>query len=197
MKCALWLLFLGQAWSVWGQTNIVLPNSDQSGATADKPVVSTNVDLDVSRSQSAEQVRNNCILGRRSICGKILQVLPGGLVVESGYTDLLRPELNKTWWVPGLVSAHRPADLIESAAVGSPCVGVVFLTDIPKIRGSGPRPKQYDYVVLLGYPAGKYTYSSVGDIRKTVRQFSANLLQAVDINIAAEKKSDPSTTEVK
>jgi len=33
-----------------------------------------------------------CIEGRRRICGKVLQIVPEGLVVESGYVGLLRPE---------------------------------------------------------------------------------------------------------
>jgi hypothetical protein len=34
-----------------------------------------------------EQVRTGCIEGRRLICGKVLKILPDGLVVDSGYTD--------------------------------------------------------------------------------------------------------------
>ena len=37
--------------------------------------------------QHSEQIRADCLQGRRLICGKILKVLPDGLVVESGYTD--------------------------------------------------------------------------------------------------------------
>jgi len=43
----------------------------------------------------------------------------------------------------------------------------------------------YDYVILLGYPAGQHTYTSVGDLKKTVRRFSADLQKAVKLNLAA------------
>ncbi len=146
--------------------------------------VQTNAPL--SAVQRAEQIRAECLQGRRIICGKILKVLPDGLVVDSGYTDLLRPPLNKTWLISGGVSANRPANLVESHKPGSVCVGVVFLTDLPRSHGKSAKPRQYDYVSLLGYPAGQHTYSSVGTVHKTVRQFSANLLNAVHINMNSE-----------
>lgn len=134
--------------------------------------------------QRAEQIRAECVAGRRVICGKILKVLPGGLVVDSGYADLLRAPLNKSWLVPGSVSASRDANQIETREPGAVCIGVVYLTNLPKSRGV--KPKQYDYVTLLGYPTGQYTYASVGEIKKTVRAFSANILSAVNQNLAAE-----------
>src|SRR5690348_7863470 len=45
----------------------------------------------------AEQIRTECIKGRRLICGKVLKVFHDGLVVESGYTDLVRPPLTESW----------------------------------------------------------------------------------------------------
>jgi len=136
----------------------------------------------------AEKIRADCIANRRIICGKILKVLPNGLVVDSGYTDLLRPALSSSWLVPGSVVANRPADLIESATPGSPCVGKVFITDLPRLRGT--KPKLYDYVVLLGYPAGQYTYTSVGTVQKTLRHFSASLSKAVGLNFTSAAKAD-------
>ena len=147
--------------------------------------------------QRAEKIREDCIVNRRIICGKILKVLPGGLVVESGYTDLLRPALSRSWLVPAAVVAHRPANLIESTLPGSPCVGMVFLTNLPRVRGTGPRPKLYDYVVLLGYPTGQYTYTSVGIVQKTVRRFSADLGNAVSLDFATQEKSDSPAPQVK
>jgi len=110
--------------------------------------------------RSIEQVRSQCLADRRMVCGKILRVLPEGLVVESGYTDLLRPPLTASWLVPGGVSAARTPNLVESSIPGSPVVGTIFLTDLPRLRGKKPKP--YDYVILLAYPAGQYTYPSVG-----------------------------------
>jgi len=67
-------------------------------------------------------------------------VLPDGLVVDSGYTDLLRPPLNKSWLIPGSVVASRAANVIEGREPESVCVGLVFLEDIPKARGAAGKP---------------------------------------------------------
>jgi hypothetical protein len=135
--------------------------------------------------QRAEQIRAECLAGRRIICGKILKILPDGLVVDSGYTDLLRSPLNNLWLIPGSVTASRPVGMVESREPGSVCVGVVFLTYLPKPRGGDVVPKQYDYVVVLAYPDGQFTYTSVGTVQKTVRQFSSSLIKAVNLNIEA------------
>jgi hypothetical protein len=135
--------------------------------------------------QRAEQIRAECLAGRRIICGKILKVLPDGLVVDSGYTDLLRAPLNSSWLIPGSVTASRPAGLIESREPGSACVGMVFLTNLPRSHGDDAKPRLYDYVVVLGYPEGQFTYNSVGTVQKTVRQFSANLIKAVNADFEA------------
>ena len=55
----------------------------------------------------SEQIRAECIQGRRLICGKILKVLPDGFVIESGYTNLLRPWLTDSWLIPGTVVDHK------------------------------------------------------------------------------------------
>jgi hypothetical protein len=152
----------------------------------------------VSSTQYAEQMRAKCLQDRRIICGKILKVLPGGLVVDSGYTDLLRPPLTASWLVPGSVTASRPANMIEGREPESVCVGLVFLTDTPQLRGASAKPRPYDYVILMGYPAGQYTYTSVGTVKKDIRRFSGNILKAVNLNIeAAEKSGAASTAEVK
>ena len=119
------------------------------------------------------------------ICGKILRVLPDGLVIESGYTNLLRPPLTDSWLVPGTVSTAPAQNLLESREPGSPCIGTVFLTDLPRLRGR--KPKQFDYVVLLAYPAGDHTYTSVGTLQKTVRRFSGTVAAAVKYQIARIK----------
>ena len=119
----------------------------------------------------SEELRAQCLAGRRSICGKILRIFPNGILVECGYTNLLRPPLTKSWLVPGSVVASRAPALVESKEPGA--------LGLP--RG---KPRQYDYVVIAGYPAGDFTYTSVGAIRKTVRRFSANLDKAVKANLA-------------
>ena len=136
--------------------------------------------------QSAEQVRLDCIAGRRMICGKILRILPEGLVVECGYTDLLRPPLTDSWLVPGTVTATRAPNLVESREPGAVCVGTILLTDLPRSRAK-KTPRQFDYVILDGYPAGEATYTSVGTVQKTVRRFTGTLAAAVNYQIAATR----------
>jgi hypothetical protein len=133
--------------------------------------------------EATEKIRDNCIQGRRIICGRIVKILPDGLVVESGYTNLMRPPLNKSWLIPGTVQATRAANLVEGTEPGCVCDGLVYLTSLPKSRLA--KPHRYDYVVLEAYPAGQYTYTSVGTIQRTVRRFSGSLVTAVKINRAA------------
>ena len=134
--------------------------------------------------QRAEQIRTACLNGRRRICGQVIQMTPAGLVVDSGYTDLLRPELGRSWVAPGTVTANRPPNLVEEKAPGSACVGLLFLTDIPK----RPAVKLYDYVIIQAYPAGEYRYEPVPNVTKTIRKFSARLENAVQSYLAAEEK---------
>lgn len=170
-------------------------DKDFAGTNAAAATVATNPPP--SAVQRAEQIRAECIQGRRIICGKILKVLPDGLVVESGYTGLLHPPLNKSWLISGSVTASRPVNLVESRAPGSVCVGVVFLTNIPRLRGTSAKPRRYDYVSLLGYPAGQYTYASVGTVKKTVRRFSANLVKAVHLNFETAEKPGADSAAIK
>lgn len=155
-----------------------------SGQTNAAPTVTHSAAV-VSNSASAEAIRTECINSRRHICGRVLQVTPQGLVVDSGYTSLLRPELSHSWVIRSNVAADRPANLIEENTPGAVCVGLVFVTDIPK----RPVPKPYDYVVLLGYPAGQYSYTAVGSVHKTVRRFSVILANAVELNLKAEDRT--------
>lgn len=136
--------------------------------------------------QDREKVRTICIEGRRLVCGKILKVLPDGLVVDCGYTNLLRQPLTRSWLVPGTVKASRAENLLEENKPGANCFGLVFLTNLPK--GKKFKPAQYDYVIIEGYPAGQYIYTSVGSIQRTVRQFSASLNAAVNWNLKTSQK---------
>ncbi len=126
-----------------------------------------------------EKLRAECVAGRRSICGRIVKILPGGLVVDSGYPSLQRLPLTRSWLVPGTVVAQRDPTLVESREPGAMCVGQVYVTDLPKSRGAKPKP--YDYVIIEAFPAGDYTYQSVGDVHHTVRHFAAVLEKAVRV----------------
>jgi len=132
----------------------------------------------------SEQIRTVCINGRKRICGRVLEITSAGLVVDSGYLSLLRPELSRSWVAPSTVSAERPPNLIEAATPGSVCVGLVFLTDIPK----KPAVKLYDYIIIEAYPAGEYVYAPVPDVKKTIRRFSGGLMTAVKLNLEAAEK---------
>ncbi len=130
----------------------------------------------------AEQIRTDCVKGRRLICGRVLKVVGDGLVVDSGYTDLLRPPLTESWVVPGTATASRKPAVLELNEPGTPCIGTVFLTDLPK----RPKAKLYDYVILMGYPAGQYIYSPAPDVKKTIRKFAGGLDTAVRLTLQAE-----------
>src|SRR5262245_4177422 len=104
---AVWLLVA--ALSVHAQSNPIQKDSATAGATT------TAV-------QHAQQIRTTCIEGRRLICGRILEVLPEGLIVECGYTNLLREAVSRSWLIPGTVTARRAENLIESKMPGAFCV---------------------------------------------------------------------------
>lgn len=131
-----------------------------------------------------ERVRNECINGRRRLCGLVLQAGKDGLVVDSGYTDLLRQELSHSWVVPAGVAASRPANLMEENSPGSVCVGLVYVTALPR----RPVVRPYDYVVLQAYPAGEYTYAPVQNVKRTIRRFSVELETAIQLNLPTAKK---------
>src|ERR1700687_1697066 len=81
--------------------------------------------------QHVENIRLECIQNRRAICGKILKVLPDGLVIDSGYTNIMRAPLNRSWLVPGSVTELPAANLVEGNEPNCVCIGVVFLSDLP------------------------------------------------------------------
>ena len=134
----------------------------------------------------AEEVRAACVAGRRIICGRIVEVRPNGFVIECGYTNLLGSPLNRSWLLPATVTAERDPNLVEGREPDSICAGRIFLVDTPKSRYA--KPKLYDYIHIRGYPAGVYTYSSMGVLRTTLRRFSAGLETAIKLNLEAGAK---------
>jgi hypothetical protein len=150
-------------------------------APAKTAAVASPADSPAATAVDPEQVRTECIAGRRLVCGRVLQVCPDGLVVDSGYTDLLRPPLTQSWLMPGTVSASRNPAVLELKQPGAPCLGLCFLTDIPK----RPKAKVFDYVILMGYPAGSFRYAAVPGVERTIRKFSAGLDTAVKLTLPA------------
>ena len=120
------------------------------------------------------------------IAGKILQIQPDGLVIDSGYTNLDRYPLNRSWLAPGNVEANRATHVLEDRKPDSICIGLVFIADLPLT--SGRMPQLYDYVHIEGFPMGEYTYHSVGDVRRVIRKFSTKLPTAMEWRINSEKK---------
>jgi hypothetical protein len=136
----------------------------------------TNENMAVMR--HVEELRASCIKNRRIICGKIIKVLPDGIVVDSGYTNLMRPPLNRSWLIPATVDVQRTNNFVERSEPDSICFGQVFLTDLPK---APPNTKLnlFDFVVLEGFPMGEYTYVSSANVQHTVRRFSTKVANAV------------------
>lgn len=175
-----WVVF--SATSVCGQINSTNAAAPVSSISKDVNPGTNQIQDARALAQRAGQIRSACVNGRRRICGQVIQIVPGGLVVDSGYTDLLRPELSRSWVAPNTVSTSHPANLVEGKTPGTVCVGLVFLTDIPK----RPAVKIYDYVIIEAYPAGQFTYQPVPNVTKPIRKFSAKLEGAVLLNLAAD-----------
>jgi hypothetical protein len=123
------------------------------------------------REQSDAQIRAACINGRRCVCGKIIKIVPEGLIVESGYTALMEPPFTGSWVIPSGALVTRDSKLIERDEPASPCIGTVLLTDFPR----RPAVKLYDYVLLQAYPAGEYRYTPVPGVEKHIRKFAGGL----------------------
>jgi hypothetical protein len=131
----------------------------------------------------SEKVRAACVEGRRYVCGKVVQIVPDGLVVDSGYAELLKPPFNRSWVVRGTASISRDPTAVEEKRPDAICIGLVFLTGTPK----KPVAKEYDYVVIHAYPAGEYKYKPVPGVEKVIRRFSGSLERAVELNLEAER----------
>jgi hypothetical protein len=196
MNARLAVLFMSMTLAASAQTNGV-GQTNVTGviSSSGTPAVELQTNQAPSIAERIQQIRATCIQNRRSICGKILQVLPEGLVIDSGYTNLLRTPITRSWLVPGTVTASRASNLVEGEEPGSICVGLVFLTDIPKSRRL--KPKAYDYVILEGYPTGQYTYTSVGNVQRIIRKFTVVLEKAVDLKLQTEYSTPAAAPEVK
>jgi hypothetical protein len=135
------------------------------------------------RDRRLADIRAACVNGRRCVCGKVIKIVPEGLVVESGYTALMQPPFTGSWLIPSGALVIRDTKLIERDEPASPCIGTVLLVDFPK----RPTVKLYDYVLLQAYPAGEYLYTPVPGVEKQIRKFSGGLDTAVKLKVAAEK----------
>ncbi len=115
------------------------------------------------------------------ICGKVLQIVPAGLVVESGYTNLLNPEFSHSWLVPGDITASLSAKSCRRKFARCRVCGI----GARDRHSERPAVKAYDYVIFRFIPAGQYNYAPVPGVKKTIRRFSVGLPTAVQLNHAA------------
>jgi hypothetical protein len=160
--------------------SVVLPAAAQTNFTS-----STNQTNQMSaRDQRAAEIRAACINGRRCVCGKVVKIVPEGLVVDSGYTALMDPPFTQSWVISGGALVNRDAKLLERSEPASPCIGTVLLTDYPR----RPAVKLYDYVLLQAYPAGEYLYTPVPGIQKPIRKFAGGLDTAVKLKLETVEK---------
>jgi len=166
--------------------NVAASHFSSEASNSPPGIIRSQTNQSPGMAQRLENIRLECIQNRRTICGKILQVLPDGLVIDSGYTNIMRDPLNRKWLIPGSVQGRHAANVVEGDQPACVCIGLVFLTDLPK----KPKPKVYDYVNLIGYPTGQYTYTSVGDVRRTVRRFSAKLTHLVQRKFDESEKQN-------
>jgi hypothetical protein len=127
------------------------------------------------REHRAAEIRSACINGRRCVCGKVIKIVPEGLIVESGYTALMEPPFTGSWVIPGGALVTRDSKLIERNEPATACIGTVLLIDFPK----RPPVKLYDYVLLQAYPAGEYRYVPVPGVEKQIRKFAGGLDTAI------------------
>lgn len=190
MKSVL-LTFIFAAFAAAAQTNAVTATNEALAISNFLAQAAVDTNQGIALAERVEAMRAVCIENRRLICGKILKVLPDGLVVDSGYTNLMREPLNKSWLIPGTTTAARATNLVEEKKPDAICLGLVFLTDLPRTPGAMPKP--FDYVCLEGFPIGQYTYTSVGDLKRTVRRFTTKIANSVRWNF--ETSASPSAPE--
>ncbi len=182
MKSVL-LTLVFAACSATAQTNPATSTNEAVAISNFLAPAATATNQGIALAEQVEAVRAVCIENRRLICGKILKVLPDGIVVDSGYTNLVREPLNKSWLIPGTAAATRATNLVEEKKPDAICIGLVFLTNLPKTPGA--KPKAFDYVCLEGFPMGQFTYTSVGDLQRTVRRFTTKIANSVRWNFEA------------
>jgi len=156
---------------------LLLPAAAQTNVTSSTNQISV-------RDQRATEIRTACITGRRCVCGKVIKIVPEGLIVESGYTALMDPPFAQSWVIPGGALVNRDPKLMERSEPASPCIGTVLLTDFPR----RPAVKLYDYVLLQAYPAGEYLFTPVPGVQKTIRRFAGGLDTAVRMKLETAGK---------
>lgn len=160
------------------------PTNSTSAASTDRPLTPDERAKARSRAEWAEKIRSECIEARRYVAGRVVDITPTGLVVESGYSVLLTPPFNQSWVVHGNATVQPDAPAPEGNHPDAVCRGQVYLTNTPR----RPKLKPFDYVVIHAYPAGEETYRPVPGVEKTLRRYSASLENAVKFELERREK---------
>src|SRR5262249_13376010 len=127
------LIFLLIAFPARAQTNSGVPAKQPvTSSNAATPEIQAQMKESFAKAQHIQEIRASCIEQRRRICGKIMKLLPDGIVVDSGYTNLSRHPFERQWLVPHTAVADRATNAVEANQPGANCIGLVFLTDLPR-----------------------------------------------------------------
>ncbi len=173
------LLALSAALPLFGE-----PTNSKPTALPDRPLTPEERTKALARAQVAEKIRAECIEARRYVAGRVIEITPVGLVVESGYSALLQPPFNQSWVVHGNATVQADSPAPEEKHPDAVCRGQVYLTNTPR----RPKVKPYDYVVIHAYPAGEEVYRPVPGVEKTLRRYSASLENAVKFELERREK---------
>jgi hypothetical protein len=123
-----------------------------------------------------EALRNRVFQTSRIIWGRVVQKLPGGLLVDSGQQAVAgvvrgEPEFEAN----GNMTTTHKTEADESKEPGAECKGLVFLADYPQYSSAVTG----DYVQILAYQTGEYSYRPASGGQKTARKFTADFEKAV------------------
>jgi hypothetical protein len=129
-----------------------------------------------SRQYAVEILRNRVFQTCRIIWGRVVQKLPGGLLVDSGEDPLPGVVTGEPEFEPnGDMGTTGRTEADEVNEPGAKCTGLVFLTDDPQSATAVVG----DYVQVLAYRNGNYVYRPASGGPKSVRKFTADFDKAV------------------
>jgi hypothetical protein len=131
------------------------------------------------KAQELDLQKKILIQKSRTISGRILQKLPGGLLVESGQEEIDQVGHTDVEYDEMRTVTSRTVSVREGNTPGAECLGLVFLEDHPRYA----QLVDDNVVVILAYPDGQYTYTSVAGGQKTVRRFTADFEKALNYQL--------------
>jgi hypothetical protein len=123
----------------------------------------------------AEATQKRVQAGSRTVSGKVLQKLSEGLLVDSGADFLAKVGDTSTTITRGAIFKRKTVAFTEVNEPRALCLGLCLLQDDPRYRSI----VDGDYITVLAYPIGQYSYTAVSGGTKTVRKFTASLAKAI------------------